>query len=188
MSRWTWAAGEERCGRADPSTNDLTQAIANPSIYRPYKENSDSSISPDPRFGRFLGPSGGSALDASTGSWAGQSSDENRRVGSRVFGDSVKINLGVGNNFLGFNGTVNTNHGLVRVEVDPAPTGRQGSQDFWASTSWQVLDTVLFAIGLDPDTEYSATLTNLQGPSAQADDYNVWFDITSLTLWKVPTE
>ncbi|CAK9782566.1 hypothetical protein CC85DRAFT_291222 [Cutaneotrichosporon oleaginosum] len=169
------------------SASDLTQAIANPSIYKPYIVNGDNSLGLNPKFGQFLGPPGGGALESPSGSWAGQSSDDNKRVGSRVAQESVKINLGVGNSFLGVNGTVNTNHGMFRVDIEPAPTGRQGTQDFWASTSWQVLDTILFATGLDPDTEYSLTLTNIQGQNGQPDDYNVWFDITSLTLWKVPT-
>lgn len=164
----------------------MTQAIANPSIYYPYTVNSDNSLGLNSKFGTFRGPPGSSEQD--TGSWAGQSSDDNKRVGSRGYQESIQINLGVGNNFLGITGTVNTNHGMFRVAIDPAPPGRQGSKDMWASTSWQVLDTVLMATGLDPDTEYSVTLTNIQGLDGQAHDYNVWFDVTSLTLWKVPTK
>ncbi|BEJ17834.1 hypothetical protein CspHIS471_0701020 [Cutaneotrichosporon sp. HIS471] len=169
------------------SVSAVTQAVANPSIYDPYIVNSDNSLGLNPKFGRFMGPPGGSTVNGTTGSWAGQSSDANKRVGSKVAQETVHINLGVGNNFLAINGTVNTNHGLFRVEIDPAPPGRQSQQDMWASTSWQVLDTVLFATGLDPDTEYSVTLTNVQGQDGQASSYNVWFDLTSLTLWKVAT-
>jgi hypothetical protein len=160
--------------------NAVSQALANPRLFNPYTVGADNALTPDPAWGTFKGANG-------TGGWAGQQSNDNRRVGTKVFGDSVEIQLGTGNSFLSINGTSNSNHGMFRVEFDPAPPSGNGRVKHWARTSWQVLETVLVATGLDPDTEYKVTLTNLQDDD-KAEDKLAWFDITNLVLWKVPTD
>ncbi|BEI86797.1 hypothetical protein CcaverHIS002_0701430 [Cutaneotrichosporon cavernicola] len=163
-------------GRAD----QVAQALANPHTFHPYVLNADNSLSPDPKFGIFKGDDGG------PGGWGGQQSNDNRRVGTKGFRDSVEISLGVGNSFVAINGTSNINHGMVRVVLDPAPPNGDLETNVWACTTWQVLQTTLFAVGLDPDTEYKLTVSNMQD-QGQQDDKLAWLDITSLTLWKVPT-
>lgn len=158
----------------------VSQALANPHVHNPYTVSADNSVTVDPSWGTFKGVNG-------TSGWAGQQSNDNRRVGTKVFGDSVEIQLGVGNSFLGINGTSNSNHGVFRVDIEPAPPSGAGRTKHWARTSWQVLQTTLVATGLDPDTEYKVTLTNLQDDDT-ANPKLEWFDITSLTLWKVPTQ
>lgn len=124
------------------SYNEVQTALANPSILRPYIANKDSSIGVDPSFGEFQGSG-----------WAGQQSNDNQRVGTKEFQDSVRVDLGVGNSFMRVNGTSNSNHGVFGIMIDPAPPGFDSYKKYWAFTRWQVLQTTLFAIGLDPDKQ-----------------------------------
>lgn len=163
------------------SAKDVSAALANPSVFKPYTENADNSITRSDKFGEWKGPNG-----VGTGSWAGQQSDNNKRVGTNAFGDSVKVDLGVGNIFMRLNGTSNSNHGVVKLEFDPAPPGADATKTYWAFTSWQVLDTTLIAIGLDPQKQYQVTITNMQNDGVSSDKWP-WFDLTSLTLWRSET-
>ncbi len=157
-------------------------ARANPRVYNPYVVSDiDGSLSLNPRFGQFLGPPGGDM------GWAGTQNDGSQRAGTKVFQDSIEISLGVGNNFVAVNGTLNRNHGTFRVTLDPAPPGHANTFDIWGYCPWQVFQSQLFTVGLDYDTEYNMTLTNLHddgGPNETV----AWFDVTALTLWKVPTK
>lgn len=113
-----------------------------PTVLHPYTSNYEGS-SPrlDDDFGDFQG------------TWSGQESSGNRRIGSNAFQDSVRIDLGVGNLFMRLNGTTNADHGVFGIMIDPAPLGFDSYKYYWGFTSWQVLETTLFAVGLHPDKQ-----------------------------------
>lgn len=84
------------------------------------------------------------------------------------------------------NGTTSFNHGVFRIEINPTPPGFDGKREYWGFTPWQVLHSTLFATGLNPNEQYHMTLTNLQNDKVANAEW-AWFDLTALTLWKVPT-
>lgn len=116
-------------------------AAANPTVLRPYTTEDGSTPIVDSNFGDF------------EGDWAVQQSSGNTRVGSFAYQDSVTVSLGVGNIFMRLNGTSNSDHGVFGIMITPAPLGFDSYKKYWTYTSWHVLETTLFAVGLDPEKE-----------------------------------
>ncbi|KLT44027.1 hypothetical protein CC85DRAFT_311430 [Cutaneotrichosporon oleaginosum] len=161
--------------------DQVTMGRANPKVFKPYLVNpSDSSLSLNPSFGQFLGPPDGQM------GWSGTQNDGSQRAGTKVLQDRIDVHLGVGNGFVTVNGTLNRNHGAFRVALSPAPPRYPAVVELWGYCPWQVFQSQLYAIGLDPDTEYNLTVTNLHNYGSESLDYQ-WFDVTAITLWKVPT-
>ncbi|BEJ12683.1 hypothetical protein CspHIS471_0211430 [Cutaneotrichosporon sp. HIS471] len=104
------------------------------------------------------------------------------RIGSTDTNSQMKFNIGKGNIFVRINGTMAWNHGMFKLEVDPAPPGRRPLESYWGFTPWSVINTTYYNTALDPTQNYTFTLTNIN--SDGQDPMSVWFEPATLTLWK----
>ncbi|BEJ13674.1 hypothetical protein CspHIS471_0308480 [Cutaneotrichosporon sp. HIS471] len=173
----------------DSGTTDaeMSNAVANPNTYSPCIGSPfNNSLYLNPDFGTFRGPAGTN----SDGGWIpmGGLQGETRLVQSRVLGESISTNLGVGNSFLSINVTLGPDHGHVGVTIEPAPPGWGfiTTRRISCGCPYRVYNAQLVTTGLDPSTEYNVTLTNLNN-DGDASQYWMVLEVMSLTLLKVPT-